>query len=113
MRQATTRIPDVQLGVDASDGEKALAQIRAELALLSRARIGIDIRRVGPTDAPTGIELSISDDGHGFDIGGSSRGGLANIRDRVESVSGTVDIDSEPGRGTTVRAFVPTGLGVG
>lgn len=76
-------------------------------------RIGIDIRRVGPTDAPTGIELSISDDGHGFDIGGSSRGGLANIRDRVESVSGTVDIDSEPGRGTTVRAFVPTGLGVG
>jgi len=74
-------------------------------------RITIDIRRVGPPDEPAGIDLSITDDGRGFDLGATSRGGLANIRDRVESARGTVDVVSAPGRGTRVRALVPTAGG--
>ena len=36
--------------------------------------------------------------------------GLANMRDRVESVGGTLTIESAPGGGTRVQAWLPAGL---
>ena len=53
------------------------------------------------------LEFAVTDNGRGFDVLAASSGGLANIRDRVESVHGSVSITSEPGRGSTVRAVVP------
>ena len=35
--------------------------------------------------------------------------GLANLRDRVESVGGTLTTESEPGAGTQVRVRLPVG----
>jgi signal transduction histidine kinase len=54
-------------------------------------------------------QLVVADDGTGFDpAGGPGAGaGLANMRDRLDDVGGTVSVLSEPGRGTTVRARVP------
>jgi signal transduction histidine kinase len=37
----------------------------------------------------------------------NKRLGLIGMRERVEMVGGTLSIESEPGRGTTVRAEVP------
>jgi signal transduction histidine kinase/Tfp pilus assembly protein PilF len=50
-----------------------------------------------------GIALTVSDDGCGFDLSAESKGmGLRNIRARVESFKGNLDIDSQPGKGTEI-----------
>jgi signal transduction histidine kinase len=59
---------------------------------------------------PDEIHLTVSDSGAGFDqreaLG--SRGlGLVSMRERLQLVNGTMVIESEPGRGTTIRARVP------
>jgi len=58
-----------------------------------------------------GLLLAVRDDGAGFDMermGEGRRLGLASMRERVQLVNGTLDIESAPGRGTTVVAWVPT-----
>jgi signal transduction histidine kinase len=54
------------------------------------------------------LVLEVHDDGRGFDPAGERIGeGLANIRDRVESLGGRLTTESAPGRGTLVRAVLP------
>ena len=61
------------------------------------------------TGTPSGLELTVEDDGAGFDPASTPTGsGLANIRDRVESVGGTVRTESAPGLGTRVCAVLPS-----
>ena len=50
----------------------------------------------------------IDDDGRGFDPGTAGEGlGIANLRDRVASLGGSLAILSSAGEGTTVRAVLP------
>ncbi|RPF28319.1 sensor histidine kinase [Georgenia muralis] len=62
-------------------------------------------------ELPRRWRLSIEDDGTGFDPGGASRSGtgagLANMRDRIDAVGGSLTVTSAPGAGTTVTAEVP------
>lgn len=52
--------------------------------------------------------LSIADNGHGFDAPNAPWGlGLTNMRTRTKRAGGTLDIDSDHGRGTTVEARIP------
>jgi ligand-binding sensor domain-containing protein len=54
------------------------------------------------------IELSIEDNGEGFDPAAHQHGeGLASIRRRVRELSGTVAWDTAPGRGTRFQANLP------
>lgn len=54
------------------------------------------------------ISLTITDNGRGFDSKGSTNGhGLRNIRERIESLGGNVDISSEKGLGTKIYALIP------
>jgi PAS domain S-box-containing protein len=59
------------------------------------------------------IELTIRDNGLGFDpraLEGTVRAGhvgLKQMRERVEAARGTLAIDSQPSRGTEVRAVLP------
>ncbi len=57
------------------------------------------------------LVLEIRDDGRGFDITGAVRQegsyGLLGIRERVEYLRGNLVIDSEQGRGTSVRVNLP------
>lgn len=55
------------------------------------------------------IELTVVDNGHGFrDQESSSPGhGLANMRHRATDLGGAFEMQSDPGRGTTLRFFVP------
>jgi signal transduction histidine kinase/ligand-binding sensor domain-containing protein len=56
------------------------------------------------------VLLTISDDGIGCapNRSGESGGlGLINMRERVRQLQGTLEFESEPGRGATVRAEVP------
>ena len=54
------------------------------------------------------LRFSVADDGPGFDLARAGAGaGLRNMRDRVESVGGTLTIDARRGRGTTISGMVP------
>jgi len=57
-----------------------------------------------------GLELVVTDDGIGFDATRRRNGaslGHASMRQRVVQLGGTLEIDSSPGRGTVVQAWVP------
>ena len=57
-----------------------------------------------------GLLLAVRDDGVGFDPASPGTGmslGLASMRERVRLVNGTLDIESAPGEGTAIIAWVP------
>ncbi|MDO4753914.1 MAG: ATP-binding protein, partial [Bacillota bacterium] len=54
------------------------------------------------------ITLSVQDDGIGFDANKNNSGyGLVSIADRVELLNGTLEVESRPGEGTSIRVIVP------
>jgi signal transduction histidine kinase len=64
--------------------------------------------RVSLRRAEHGAVLEIDDDGRGFDPDTTTRGmGLTNLRERVVSLGGTLDLEGSAGDGTTVRATLP------
>jgi signal transduction histidine kinase len=58
-----------------------------------------------------GVALRISDDGVGFDPAASFPGhlGLKAMRERTLRLGGTLEVKSEPGKGTHIRAWIPSG----
>jgi signal transduction histidine kinase len=57
---------------------------------------------------PGTLTITVEDDGRGFDPTSTAEGsGLSNIRDRVESLGGSVRAESQPERGTRIRAVLP------
>lgn len=62
------------------------------------------------TRSDSQVCLSVSDDGVGFAPNQARKSGglgLINMRERVRQLQGTLEFESEPGCGTTVRAEVP------
>jgi signal transduction histidine kinase len=54
------------------------------------------------------LELSIRDDGRGFDRAATPLGaGLQNMSDRLAALGGTLTVRSRPGAGTTIEGRVP------
>lgn len=55
------------------------------------------------------IVLTVRDDGLGFDTTTDHRGhyGLVGMTERAEVIGGRLELESTPGAGTVVRAFVP------
>ena len=52
----------------------------------------------------------VADDGQGFEPGTLSEEdgiGLLNLSSRMEALSGTMQVDSEPGKGTTTILEIP------
>ena len=66
--------------------------------------VGVSLRLT-----PTDIELTIEDDGVGFDLDSPklARHGLAGIKHRVFTHGGQLDIRTAPGAGVTIRAVLP------
>ncbi len=62
-------------------------------------------------DAEGGIFCSVKDDGSGFHPEAVAEGvGMSrSIRSRIREVGGSVEVSSEPGRGTEVRLMIPRG----
>lgn len=70
-------------------------------------KAGVDVRRQDDR-----LVVSIRDDGTGFNPEATARGefpkfGLTTMRERASSIHGLLDIESAPGRGTTVRFTMP------
>jgi signal transduction histidine kinase len=62
---------------------------------------------------PDGWHVSVRDDGIGFDPtavaadAGGRHVGITIMRERAESVGGHLEVDSRPGEGAEVQAWVP------
>jgi PAS domain S-box-containing protein len=75
---------------------------------LRHARASVVTVLLAPSGS--GLKLAISDNGKGFDPAQPREHtslGLASMRERVRVACGELAIDSKPGRGTTVVAWVP------
>lgn len=95
------------------DGNLATAVFRiVQEALTNIARhaeageVRIDIKQTD--DEGGGIRLVVEDDGRGFDVASrTTRFGLLGMRERITMLGGTLEIDSGPGRGTHIVAWLP------
>jgi two-component system, NarL family, sensor histidine kinase UhpB len=58
-------------------------------------------------DAASRLELTVRDDGCGFDPGTPLGLGLQGMRERVQALGGIYVIEGAPGRGTCVRITIP------
>lgn len=62
--------------------------------------------RITRTDGQ--LEIAIADNGCGFDAKTVCCGnGLANLRERLKGVGGRCDVETQPGKGTTVKLILP------
>lgn len=112
--------PDVIGSLLSRDAELVLYRIVQEaLSNVVRHADASTVRvRIGRRDAA--VVAEITDDGKGFVVADElcrgGRGlGLFGMQERAAYVGGRIDIDSRPGRGTTVRVTMPIqeGGGVG
>lgn len=89
--------------------EVALYFVCLEAIQNATKHAGPDARIAVTIDADAaGVRAVVSDDGLGFDADGSlgSRG-LTNMADRIEALGGHLTVESSPGSGTTVEAWLP------
>jgi len=92
--------------------EVSLCLFRVAQEALSNAARHAHASAVTVLLAPSGkgLQLAVSDNGSGFDPDRPRERaslGLASMRERVRLLQGEFDIESTPGRGTTVVAWVP------
>jgi signal transduction histidine kinase len=103
-------------GVEALDGDKRTVLYRvAQEALINVGRHAqASAVKVSLREIPGAVRLEIHDNGKSFQVPQTlsaktnKRLGLLGMRERVEMVGGTLVIESAPGRGTTVRAEIPS-----
>jgi signal transduction histidine kinase len=99
-----------------SQAASALASYASDVVQLAREALSNVSRhgaattcRIALQRGEAGLFLEIDDDGQGFDLDVTSWGmGLNNLRERVESLGGVLQVESTPGEGTTVRATFPS-----
>jgi len=87
-----------------------IAQEATHNALRHSGATRIDMSMVSANES---VVLEVRDDGTGFDPsspdGSGRRLGLSSMRERARVAGGRFEVESSPGRGTTVRLVVPTG----
>lgn len=84
--------------------QEALTNVRKH-AQAGRVDIAIWKEKCGGEDC---IHMRVNDDGIGFQMAGSKRSfGLHTMRERAESVNGSLIINSGQGRGTTIECKLP------
>jgi signal transduction histidine kinase len=91
--------------------EAEFALLRAAQEALANVARHARASRVGLTISymENEVALDVRDDGVGFDPAALDHGfGLVAMRQRIAGLSGTLQVESEPGGGTAVSACVPT-----
>jgi signal transduction histidine kinase len=88
--------------------ETAVYRIVQEALTNAAKHSGSDAVAVAVRDEDGVVTIAVRDHGEGFDPASRTTGfGLVGMRERVESLGGDLQIDSAPGRGTTVSAQLP------
>jgi signal transduction histidine kinase len=110
---------DIQVGVEVLGAKRRLPDdVENHLLRITQEAVANAIRHGQPRRVevqlafePGSIALTVRDDGAGFDPEKrnlSQRGhfGLAGMRERAQALGGTFDLESRPGRGTTITIEV-------
>ncbi len=95
--------------------EVVSGEVRHDLFLAVKEALSNAVRHGGATEVgfgvrlfEDGIQISIKDNGGGFDPSVRTQGhGLANLRNRLEKLGGRCELASSPGAGTTVSFQFP------
>jgi signal transduction histidine kinase len=90
--------------------ELEIATYRIVQEALTNASKHGDARRahVEIGEDQSNVWVTVRDDGHGFDTTARTSGfGLAGMQERVELLHGTLEIESSPAHGTTIKAMFP------
>jgi len=72
------------------------------------SRVEVSIQKL-----PTHISMKIKDNGKAFNVDsalhakGGKRLGLLGMRERVDMVNGSFEVESTPGKGTTIAVQIP------
>jgi signal transduction histidine kinase len=93
------------------DPEAEFALLRAAQEALANVARHARATRVGLTISymENEVAVDVRDDGVGFDPAFPGHGfGLVAMRQRIATLSGTLQVESEPGGGTAISACVPT-----
>lgn len=105
---------DIQVQIESSDRlpimqERELWRIAQEAMVnVERHADATTLLVNWTTDGRLGV-LEVVDDGRGFSLGESGRAdsyGLVGMRERASSVGATMEVESEPGEGTTIRCLL-------
>jgi signal transduction histidine kinase len=98
------------------DVQTALLRIAQGAVANVAQHAGASVVQIGLAVTATHATLTVRDDGVGFDparaaadAGASDSFGLRAMAQRVEQLGGALDVDSAPGRGTTITAILEVG----
>lgn len=106
-----------EVHIDIDEAIDVSPDVREQLVRIVREAVANAVRHGAPNMVTVRLRgedvlvLEIEDDGDGFDpeeVGADRlRFGLRSMRERTESLGGSLSITSAPGKGSTVRAEVP------
>ncbi|MEV3858575.1 sensor histidine kinase [Streptomyces sp. NPDC050095] len=106
---------DTGIAVDADlaevhcDQQTRIALLRCTQESLANVRkhAGASTVIVVLTEGPYGIDLELTDDGQGFDVGAARGFGLDGMRKRLAELGGELTVTSSLGDGTRILASLP------
>jgi signal transduction histidine kinase len=107
--------PKVELAIELPAGMRLSAKLETAIFRITQEALtnvvkhsGAKTVRVTLAHGRRSMTLAVEDDGRGFDHAHADDGfGLVGIRERVASVNGALDIESESGAGTRLAIEVP------
>jgi signal transduction histidine kinase len=89
--------------------ETATYRIAQEALTNARKHGGAVHVNVDLWEDESNIHLTVQDNGQGFDMSSKRQGfGLVGISERVELLQGEFEVNSAPGKGTTLSVTVPS-----
>lgn len=111
------QVSGLNVEIDRSDGlPEVAATARVELLRIVQEALNnvrkhalADNVRVSICPDTSGVRIDIRDNGSGFETGQDLEGhfGLSIMRERAESVGGTLEIESAVGEGTCLHVWIP------
>ena len=111
--QSTARRSVVPVTLDIADFTRPSRQVEAAAYFCILEALTNVAKHSGATEVLVTVRglphlgFRVSDDGRGFDRDLVTPGGLLGMEARVAAAGGTLHVESEPGRGTTVRGEFP------
>jgi two-component system sensor histidine kinase UhpB len=105
---SATFFADPALGDLPPDVQVVIYRVAQEALVNAARHSGATRIEVSLERQPGAVSLLVTDNGSGFAFAEEGKGlGLSGMRERALLVGGKLDIDSRPGKGTTVRLEVP------